>query len=230
MTITTLITGTTKGIGNKMCKHFLKKGHNVISIARSPIDINNDKLTHIQQDITNSSTKNIIEDIINEKKINNCILNAAAFHNSFFHKMDYKDWNNIMNINLISTYNVVNPILNNMRNNNEGNIIFISSITGKTGAIGASSYSSTKSALYGLTRSLALENANKNILINTISPGYINEGMGNELTEKHTKNIMKTIPLGKFGETSDILNLTDFLIEKNNYITGNNIDINGGLI
>ena len=132
--------------------------------------------------------------------------------------------------NLISTYNVLNPILNNMRNNNEGNIIFISSVTGKTGAIGASSYSSTKSALYGLTRSLALENANKNISINTISPGYINEGMGNELTEKHTKNIMKTIPLGKFGETSDILNLTDFLIEKNNYITGNNIDLNGGLI
>jgi NAD(P)-dependent dehydrogenase (short-subunit alcohol dehydrogenase family) len=229
MTIT-LITGTSKGIGKKLLKFYLKKGHNVISISRSPIDINHNNLLHVQQDINCVSTKKRVESLIMDKQINNCILNAGAFKNALFHKMEYKDWVDIFNINLISTYNILNPVLNNMRNNNEGNIIFMSSVVGLTGTKGASNYSSSKSALYGLTKSLALENANKNILINSISPGYINEGMGNVFDKKMKSKINNTIPLGKFGETQDIINITDYLIEKNNYMTGNNININGGLI
>jgi NAD(P)-dependent dehydrogenase (short-subunit alcohol dehydrogenase family) len=226
----TLITGTSKGIGKKLLNYYLNKGHKVISISRSPINIDNNNLLHIQQDISCPSTKNIIKNLIADKQINNCILNAGAFKNSFFHKMEYKDWIDIFNINLISTYNILNPVLNNMRNNNKGNVILISSVVGVTGTIGASNYSSSKSGIYGLTKSLALENASKNILINSISPGYMNEGMGNGYDEKMKDKIEKTIPLGKFGETQDIINMTDYLIEKNNYMTGNNININGGII
>lgn len=227
---TTLITGTSRGIGNKLVKHYLKKGHNIISIARNKIDIEHNNLLHIQHDITCDSTKNIINNLIQDKQINNCIQNVGVFKNSFFHKMSFNEWKDTINTNLISSYSVLNPILNNMRNNNEGNIILMSSVVGITGIIGASNYSSSKSAIYGLTKSLSLENANKNILINSISPGYINEGMGCLYNDEQKNNIKKTIPLNRFGETEDIINIVDYLIEKNNYMTGNNININGGII
>ena len=166
---TKLITGTQRGIGNKLVKFFLNKKHNVISISRKSIDINHNNLLHIQQDINCHSTKKIIENLIDNKQINNCILNAGIFNNSFFHKMDYSDWFNTINTNLISSYNILNPVLNNMRNYNNGNIILMSSVVGITGAIGASNYSCSKSGIYGLTKSLALENANTNIFINCIS-------------------------------------------------------------
>ena len=115
-----------------------------------------------------------------------------------------------------------------MRDNNKGNVIIMSSVVGKTGVIGASNYSCSKSGIYGLVKSLALENAQKNILINSISPGYINEGMGKIFKDNHT--ITKSIPLKKFGNANDINSITEYLLEENKYITGSNIDVNGGLI
>ena len=116
-----------------------------------------------------------------------------------------------------------------MRQNENGNIVFTSSVVGNTGSMGASSYSCSKSSLNGLTKSLVLENSAKNILINTISPGYINEGMGNEISTDIKKEILKKIPLKKFGDVDNINKLIYFLIEENKYINGSNIPINGGL-
>jgi NAD(P)-dependent dehydrogenase (short-subunit alcohol dehydrogenase family) len=230
MTITTLITGTSKGIGYKLCKHFIEKNHKVISISRSNIDFTHKNLIHLTQDITDISCLINIQNIINNEEINNCIINAGINNNSFFHKMRYDQWFNTINTNLLSIYNILNPVLNNMRNNNNGNIILMSSVVGKTGLIGGSNYACSKSAIYGLTKSLALENAKKNILINSISPGYINIGMGVDFNINYKQKICDQIPLNKFGEVSDIINLTDYLIEKNKYITGSNININGGII
>jgi NAD(P)-dependent dehydrogenase (short-subunit alcohol dehydrogenase family) len=230
MSITTLITGTSKGIGNRLCKHYIEKNHKVISISRGEIDFNHKNLLHIKQDITNMYCFENIKKIINNEKIDNCIINAGINDNSVFHKMTYEQWFGTINTNLLSIYNVLNPVLNNMRNNNNGNIILVSSVLGKTGVVGGSNYSSSKSAIYGLTKSLALENSQKNILINSISPGYINSGMGEAFNIEYKKKICEQIPLKKFGETSDIINLTDYLIEKNKYITGSNININGGII
>jgi NAD(P)-dependent dehydrogenase (short-subunit alcohol dehydrogenase family) len=144
--------------------------------------------------------------------------------------MNFKDWIDVINTNLISTYNVLNPVINNMRYNECGNVLFISSVLGKKGVIGTSNYSASKSAIYGLVKTLCLENSNKNILINSLSPGYFNDGMGLEFNEKMTRELNKLIPLNKFGNSNDLINIVDFLIEKNNYITGSNIDINGGII
>ena len=227
---TTLITGTSKGIGNKLCKYFIEQNHKVISISRSDINFSHINLKHVKQDITNSNCKSIISKFIKDEKIDNCIINAGVNQNSFFHKMTFDDWFNTINTNLISIYNVLNPVLNNMRDNNRGNIIFISSVLGKTGVIGGSNYSSSKAAIYGLTKSLSLENAQKNILINSISPGYINEGMGKAFNDEYKKKIIENIPLKKFGESDEIINIVEYLTEKNTYMTGTNIDINGGII
>lgn len=230
MTITTLITGTSRGIGNKLCKYYIGKNHKVISISRNEIDFTHINLLHVRQDITNKLCLQNIKNIINNEKINNCIINAGIYNNSFFHKMSYEQWFGTINTNLLSIYNILNPVLNNMRNNNSGNIVIMSSVVGKTGIIGGSNYSCSKSAIYGLIKSLALENSQKNILINSISPGYINIGMGDNYNDDYKKKICEQIPLKKFGDVSDILDITDYLIEKNKYITGSNLDINGGII
>ena len=230
MSITTLITGTSKGIGNQLCKHYIEKNHNVISISRNEIDFAHKNLLHFKQDITDKTCFQNIKNIINNKIIDNCIINAGIYNNSFFHKMSYEQWFETINTNLLSIHNILNPVLNNMRQYKKGNIIFMSSVVGKTGLIGGSNYSCSKSAIYGLTKSLALENSQKNILINSISPGYINIGMGDQLNIQYKKKLCENIPLNKFGEVSDIINLTDYLIEKNTYITGSNINIKGGII
>jgi NAD(P)-dependent dehydrogenase (short-subunit alcohol dehydrogenase family) len=230
MSITTLITGTSKGIGNRLCKHYIEKNHNIISISRNEIDFAHKNLLHFKQDITDKTCFQNIKNIINNKKIDNCIINAGIYNNSFFHKMSYEQWFDTINTNLLSIHNILNPVLNNMRHYKKGNIIFMASVVGKTGLIGGSNYSCSKSAIYGLTKSLALENSQKNILINSISPGYINIGMGDKLNIQYKKKLCENIPLNKFGEVSDIINLTDYLIEKNTYITGSNININGGII
>jgi len=230
MTITTLITGTTKGIGNRLCKHYIEKNHKIISISRSDIDFTHKNLLHFKQDITDKMCLQNVNNIINNEKIDNCIINAGIYNNSFFHKMTFEQWFDTINTNLLSIYNVLNPVLNNMRLHKNGNIILMSSVVGKTGLVGGSNYSCSKSAIYGLTKSLALENSQKNILINSISPGYINIGMGDQLNTLHKQKLCEHIPLNKFGDVSDIINLTDYLIEKNRYITGSNININGGMI
>ena len=230
MSITTIITGTSKGIGNKLCKHYIQKNHKVISISRNEINFTHKNLFHYTQDVTDKSCFKNIQKIINNEKINNCIINAGIYNNSFFHKMTYDQWFDPINTNLLSIYNILNPVLNNMRNNNHGNIILMSSVVGKTGLIGGSNYSCSKSAIYGLIKSLSLENSQKNILINSISPGYINIGMGDQINFDNKKKICEKIPLNRFGEVSDIIDITDYLIEKNRYITGSNININGGII
>lgn len=230
MTPTTIITGTSKGIGNRLCKHYIEKNHRVISISRSAIDLDHANLIHIKQDITSKSCLENITNVIKGQKIDNCIINAGIYNNSFFHKMTYEQWYGTINTNLLSIYNILNPVINNMRNNNNGNIIIMSSVVGATGLIGGSNYACSKTAINGLTRSLALENAQKNILINTISPGYINYGMGDRLDNEYKKKICELIPLKRFGEVSDIIDITDYLIEKNKYITGSNININGGIV
>jgi len=226
---TTLITGTTKGIGNSSCKHFINKNHRVISVSRSEIDFSHENLFHYKIDITHSMSKTIIDKIISNEKINNCIINAGVSNSAMFHKMTFEEWHNTLNTNLISIYNILNPVINNMRLNNKGNVLLVSSVLGKTGNIGASNYASSKSGIYGLTKSLALENASKNILVNSISPGYINEGMGKMFNDSYKASIIEKIPLKKFGEKNDIISITDYFLEHNKYITGTDIDINGGL-
>lgn len=227
---TTLITGTSKGIGNSICKYLISKNHRVISIARSKIDFSHQHMKHLELDITDSMFKNNITKIIQNEQIDNCIINAGVFNNNVFHKISYDDWFNTINTNLISTYNILNPVLNNMINNKKnGNIILISSVLGKTGSFGGSNYACSKSGIYGLTKSLALENASKNILINSISPGYIEVGMGSLFKDEYKQKLIEKIPLKRFGKSEDIINIIEYLTEKNNYMTGSNIDINGGL-
>ena len=166
---------------------------------------------------------------MNENKINNVILNSGITSDKFFHKMKYDDWFNVINTNLISSYGILNPVINQMRENKNGNIVFISSVNAFRPSLGQTNYSSSKLGLIALSRNIALENSNKGIRSNVICPGYINTEMTNNIDIKIRENIENEIPLKKFCETDDICNIIDLLLDKDSYIQGSVIDINGGL-
>lgn len=142
--------------------------------------------------------------------------------------MEYNEWFEVLNTNLLSAFNLLKLPLNSMRKNNSGDIILISSVNALTGMFGHTNYAASKSGLYGLSKSLALENASFNIKVNTISPGYIYTDMTKNMDPQILENIKKMIPLREIGKPEYIANTVEFLLE-NNYITGTNINVNGGL-
>lgn len=226
----TVITGGSRGIGKNIILNLLDNNHKIYNISRTKCTIENTNIVNIECDITNINSYNFINEIIEkEKKIDNFIHCAGIKKDVFFHKMTLEQWLSVQNTNFISLFNILQPIVNNMRNNNSGNIILISSVNAKNGAMGQTNYASSKSAMFGFTKSLALENANKNIFVNCICPGYIETDMTKNIKEPILNKIIENIPLKRIGNVQDISNLVNYLVEKNNYMTGSILDINGGL-
>lgn len=230
---TTLITGATRRIGKIIALGLLKDNHNIINISKSgltPDIFLNKKFTSYKCDISDiTSTYNLVNDIVKRNKIDNVILNSGITKDKLFHKMNMNDWTDVLNTNLLSIYGVLNPIINQMRDNNKGNIIFISSINSHRGVIGQTNYSSSKNGINAFSKSLALENSSKNIKCNVISPGYIDTEMLKNINEEIVNKIKNEIPMKRFGQPEEILDLVKLLLSDNNYFQGSNIDINGGL-
>jgi NAD(P)-dependent dehydrogenase (short-subunit alcohol dehydrogenase family) len=233
MVPTTLITGATRGLGKVIANNLLQKNHKIINISKSgviPDEFKNKNFTSVKNDITNiKETYNIVNDITEKNKIDNVILNSGITADNFFHKMNIEQWLSVINTNYTSVYGILNPVINQMRENKNGNIIFISSVNAHRPVLGQTNYSSSKNALIGFNRCLAMENSSKNIRCNVISPGYINTEMTEKMSEKIKNNITNEIPLKKFCDPQDICKAVEMLLDKDTYIQGSNIDINGGL-
>ena len=230
----TLITGATRGIGETIANGLLLQNHKIINISRTgivPEIFKNKDFISYKSDISDiDSTYQLVSDITQKYKIDNIILNAGITNDNFFHKMKKEQWVNVLNTNLLSIYGILNPVINQMRNNEKGNVIFISSINAHRGVMGQTNYSSSKSAIVAFNRCLALENSNKNIKCNVISPGYIETEMSDSIREDIRKKITNEIPLKRFGKTEEVLDIVNLLLSENNYFQGANIDINGGLL
>lgn len=229
----TLITGATKGIGKTIAEGLLNNNHKVINISRSgiiPELFKNKDFISYKSDISDIDyTHDLVSSIIKEHKINNVILNAGITKDNFFHKMKKDEWKNVIDTNLTSIYGILHPIINQMRTNNQGNIIFISSVNAHRPVMGQTNYSSSKNGIIAFSRCIALENSNKNIKCNVISPGYIETEMTEKINENTKNKIIEEIPLKRFGNPSEILDIVNLLLSENNYFQGTNIDINGGL-
>jgi acetoacetyl-CoA reductase len=138
-------------------------------------------------------------------------------------------WQDVINANLNSVFNMTKTVLSHMLDNNYGRIVTISSINGRKGQFGQCNYSASKSALYGFTKSLAQEVAKKGITVNTVSPGYIKTEMIASMKEDILNSITTQIPTGRLGEPHEVARLVTFLAdEQSGFITGANFDINGG--
>lgn len=226
----TLITGSSRGIGYAISQHLIKKNHKIINISKTGLKHNdNERFKTYKCDISDiNKTKVLMEEICSKEKIDNVIFNAGITNDCVFHKMTRDQWVDTINTNYISIFGVLKPIINQMRSNNKGNIILISSVNANLPVFGQTNYSSSKNALIAFNRCLALENISKNIRCNVISPGYIKTDMTSNIPTNVLNKIVNNIPIRRLGEKDEICGVIDLLLS-NKYITGENININGGL-
>jgi acetoacetyl-CoA reductase len=144
-------------------------------------------------------------------------------------KMSKEDWDIVINTDLSSIFYVTRHAVNGMKERNYGRIINISSINGQKGQYGQVNYSAAKAGIHGFTKALALEVAKHHITVNTISPGYVATDMVMAVPEEIRAKIIAQIPMGRLAEPEEVAHVVTFLAdEKNSYITGANIAINGG--
>jgi len=155
--------------------------------------------------------------------------NAGITRDGTLHKMTPQQWNDVIQADLTSCFNLCRLVIEGMRNRSFGRIINISSVNGQAGQLGQTNYSAAKAGMIGFTKALAKEGAFKGITVNTICPGYINTEMVAAVPEKVLEKIIATIPVGRLGEASEIARTVVFLAADDaGFITGSTVSVNGG--
>jgi len=232
-----LVTGGTKGIGEAICKAFKEKGYTVVATYAHNDDAAQkfEKETGIKVfkwDVSNydqcvDGVAQVQEKL--KKNIEVLVNNAGITRDGMLHKSSPEDWQAVINTNLSSCYNMCRSVINDMRNNNFGRIISISSINGLKGQLGQTNYAAAKAGIIGFTKSLALESAIKGITVNAIAPGYTNTEMISKLEPEIIEAIKKQIPVQRLGEPKDIARAAVFLAaDEASFITGETLSVNGG--
>ncbi|MDH3673372.1 MAG: acetoacetyl-CoA reductase [Gammaproteobacteria bacterium] len=155
--------------------------------------------------------------------------NAGITRDGTLHKMDYEKWNQVIQTNLSSCFNMCRAVIEGMRGRKFGRIINIGSINGQAGQYGQVNYAAAKSGIHGFTKALAQEGAAVGITVNAIAPGYIATDMVRAVPERVLEKIISTIPVGRLGEANEIARGVLFLASEDaGFITGSTLSINGG--
>ena len=234
-----LVTGANRGIGLDIIKRLDSDGYTVIGTSRT-----DDGANKISQEIKNSNGKGLKMDVTDQESINSAIKkiqdeygtlyglvnNAGITNDNLLMRMTEEQWLSVIETNLTSIYRVTKSIIKDMMKARNGRIVNIGSIVGMMGNSGQSNYSASKSGLLGFTKSLARELSSRNINVNSISPGFIDTDMTKTLSDEQIDNLTKNIPLGRIAESSEVSSVVSFLLSNDSsYITGENINVNGGL-
>ncbi|WP_037321771.1 3-oxoacyl-ACP reductase FabG [Salegentibacter sp. Hel_I_6] len=237
-----LITGASRGIGkaialkiaSELQYNILLNYHSNIEAAESTkklIEAEGVKCELLQFDVANAeNTKNTLEDFSKnnpEAEIEVIVNNAGITRDGLFMWMKPEDWQSVINTSLNGFYNVTQPLLKSMLRRRYGRIINIVSLSGLKGNAGQVNYSAAKGAVVAATKALAQEIGKRKVTVNAVSPGFIASDMTTDFDENELKKI---IPLNRFGEAEEVADLVSFLASKKaSYITGEVININGGL-
>ena len=230
-----LVTGSSRGVGKSIalelsregCKvivNYSKDEENAASVAKLVDGI------AIKADVSNfDECQEMINEIISKyKKIDILVNNAGISVDKTFKNMAKEEWNEVINVNLNSMFNVTKPVINEMLKQNYGRIVNISSVSGQIGFFGQTNYSAAKAGVIGFTKALAREVASKGITVNAVAPGIIDAGLGKTIPQDILNEFLKNIPEKRLGKPEEIAKAVIFLL-KNDYITGQVININGGL-
>ena len=230
------ITGVSRGIGLEIAKCFSNNGYFVLGTSRSDFDLakvlSSDECLHLQLDVTDRNQISACLDQLKEiDKVPNVLINNAGItKDQLFLRMKNEDWDDVINTNLTSVFNMSKLFIKSMVKERSGSIINISSVAGLMGNAGQVNYSASKAGLGGFTRALAKEVAARNITVNCIAPGFIETDMTDHFQDKDLENILNQIPANKMGNPQHIADLALFLASpKGNYITGQTISVDGGL-
>jgi 3-oxoacyl-[acyl-carrier protein] reductase len=240
-----IVTGAARGIGAAIVKKLSENGAHVAFTYVS--DSSAEKAEALENELSKDGIKikayksnaadfaqceTFVNDVLKDfGKIDVCINNAGISKDNLLLRLSPDQWNDVINVNLNSVYNMTKQVIRPMVKARSGNIINMSSIIGIRGNAGQSSYAASKAGIIGFTKSVALELGSRNIRCNAIAPGFIETDMTHYLKEgTAADNFLKDIPLGRFGKADEVANLTLFLAsDMSAYITGEVISICGGL-
>ena len=236
-----LITGANRGIGFEILKSFAAVGYTTIGTSRSKEGkaiIDNELGSSDSKgfgSILNVKDKDAIKVLNGQIKdqfgsVSILVNNAGITADNLMIRMSENEWDDVIETNLSSIFRITKEIVRDMMKQRYGRIINIGSVVGLSGNAGQVNYSSSKSALLGFSKSLAREVASRNITVNTISPGFIDTDMTKKLKEEQKSALVNSIPLGRMGSAAELANVVKFIAsEEASYITGENINVNGGL-
>ncbi|CCO23437.1 3-oxoacyl-ACP reductase FabG [Maridesulfovibrio hydrothermalis] len=233
-----LITGASKGIGAAISLQLAKDGYNIWLNYRSDdegaekvaaaIRAKGQECTLLKFDVADEeAAENVLGPLL-EKEVPYIVVNNAGFaRDSIMMMMDSNDWNSVLQVHLNGFFNVTKPVVSRMLRKRTGRIINIASTSGETGVAGQTNYCAAKAGLIGATRSLAMEVAKRNILVNAVTPGFIETDM---LSKLPVDQIKAQIPLKRLGSPEEVAGVVSFLCsDKASYITGQTIAVNGGI-
>ena len=227
-----IITGASKGIGRFLFIRFKEMSETVIGTFHSTLEgFDSDKDNYFQVDISNYNSVQKFVGSIRNKLQNIVLINCAGVsYNAFAYKSEMEKWEKVIDVNIKGSFYMMRELLPIMREQNFGRIINFSSVVTQLPTPGISAYAASKSALIGLTKSLAAENGSKGITVNAVNLGYVNLGMGiNDVPETYQEKMKSRIPSGRFCEPEEVYQTIRYLI-LTEYVNGSAIDINGGII
>jgi len=226
-----LLTGASKGIGHYILEKLVATtDEKIIALYNSTRpDLKHPNVEWCKVDLSKFNEIETLIDSKTDELINVKFINCAGInHNAMTHKFPEEQWNNLIQVNLTSTFFICKLLLPFMRQQEYGKIVFISSIVAQTGVVGSSAYAASKAGLWGLMKTIVQENASKHITCNTLNLGYFNIGIIREVPEKMLEEIKNRIPNKTLGDPEDIFRTIELLMQSA-YINGSSIDINGGL-
>jgi acetoacetyl-CoA reductase len=236
-----IVTGGSRGIGAAIAKELAANGVKVVINYNSNSEAADTVVREIEQaggeafaaqaDVSDAAQARVlVEETINKYgKLDILVNNAGITRDRTFRKLTEEDWNQVIQVNLSSVYNMTTAALSHIQESNAGRIINISSIIGQAGGFGQVNYSAAKAGMIGFTKSLALELAKTGTTVNAICPGFIDTEMVQAIPDEIRAQIVAKIPSRRFGLPEEIARGVLYLCQDGEYITGQQLNINGGL-
>jgi 3-oxoacyl-[acyl-carrier protein] reductase len=239
---TCLVTGSSRGIGRGIALDFAENGAQVVVNYRSSqekadqvvgeIEAGGGEAIAVQADVADMDDVQRMRDEVHEAfgPIDVLVNNAGITIDKKFDAMTREDWDRVMDVNLGGVFNCTNAFWKDVRDADEGRLINISSVVGQQGNYGQANYATTKSGLFGFTRTVALELAHENSTANCVSPGFVATDMLENVPERVQEKIIRRIPLDRFAAVEDICGIVRFVAsEESSYMTGQILPVNGGM-
>ena len=232
-----LITGASGGIGRELVRKFVSLGGNVLGCGTKAekLDLLKKRYPNIKVKRFDMAEHQRVEEFIDNVSLelgglDILINNAGTNMDNLSLRMKDDEWKKVIDINLTSTFLLSKYAIKKMLKNKYGRIVNITSVVGHTGNSGQSNYAASKAGIVGMSKSLAIEYAKKNITVNCVSPGFIVSDMTMNIADKVKLYLTSRIPMGKLGTGEDVSNCVAFLSsEQASYVTGETVHVNGGM-
>jgi acetoacetyl-CoA reductase len=237
-----IVTGGTRGIGEAITKALARQGAHVVA-GYSRNDEAAELLLEgarreglcvsVQRGNVScpDDCRRVVDAVLDQQgQVDYLVSNAGVNVDRTMRKMTIDDWHTVMQVNLTGAFNMTKAVLDHMIERGSGRIVYISSVIGETGNFGQANYAASKSALFGLTKSVAIETARKGITVNCVAPGFVDTDMVAGMTQDALDAVIEKIPVRRLAQPAEVAHSVQFLLDdRSSYITGSVLAVNGGI-